>query len=331
MLSARTTSVTVTAAARLHLGFLDLHGGLGRRFGSIGLTINSPRTRVTVSAARHTSVVGPDQERVRTSLDVMQRALGLVGEHHVTIDEAIPAHAGLGSGTQLALALAAALRTLYGLSLDVGNDAMRLKRGARSGVGIGLFQQGGLIVDGGHGPAPGPAPIVSRMPFPERWRVVLVLDPNRQGLHGPDESKAFAVLPPFPERAAADICRLVLMQALPAVAEQDLAGFGTAIRAIQRILGDHFAPLQGNNRFTSSAVGACLDALERAGAHGVGQSSWGPTGFAFVDSQDEAERLALLARSHAGSALDIRVCRALNCGADITARRTADAAQTAAR
>jgi beta-ribofuranosylaminobenzene 5'-phosphate synthase len=327
----RAASVTVSAPARLHLGFLDLNGGLGRRFGSIGLTINSPRTRLTVSAARRMSVVGPEQERVQASLDVMQRALGLAGEHNVTIDEAIPPHAGLGSGTQLALALAAGLRGLYGLPLDVGNDAMRLKRGARSGVGIGLFEQGGLVVDGGHGPAPGPAPIVSRMPFPERWRVVLVLDPNRQGLHGADEGKAFAALAPFPERSAAEICRLVLMQALPSVAEQDLAGFGTAIRAMQRILGDHFAPAQGGHRFTSPAVGACIEALDRAGAHGVGQSSWGPTGFAFAATQDEAERLAQLARSHAGNALDIRVCSALNCGADITARRTAEAAQTAAR
>jgi beta-ribofuranosylaminobenzene 5'-phosphate synthase len=167
-----------------------------------------------------------------------------------------------------------------------------------------------------------------RAPFPEHWRVVLVLDPARQGLHGADERSAFAALPPFPERAAADICRLVLMQALPAVAEQDLAGFGAAIRAIQRILGDHFAPVQGGRRFTSAAVATCLDALERAGAHGVGQSSWGPTGFAFAESADEAEHLAALTRSHARGALDIRIVAALNSGADI-ARRTV--AQSVAR
>jgi beta-RFAP synthase len=205
---------------------------------------------------------------------------------------------------------------------------MRLNRGARSGVGIGLFEHGGLMIDGGHGPAAGPAPIVARLPFPESWRVILLLDSIRQGLHGADERTAFATLPPFPARAAADICRLVLMQALPAVAEQDLAGFGAAIRAIQRLLGDHFAPMQGGDRFTSPAVAQCLDALERAGAHGVGQSSWGPTGFAFAATAAEAERLARLARSHAGAALDIRLVAALNCGADI-ARRNALAAQPA--
>jgi beta-RFAP synthase len=252
----------------------------------------------------------------------MEHALGLAGAHHVTVEEAIPAHAGLGSGTQLALALGAALRALHGLAPDTHGDAIRLSRGARSGVGIGLFEQGGLIVDGGHGPASGPAPIVARLPFPEPWRIVLVLDRARQGLHGAAERSAFAALPPFPERAAADICRLVLMQALPALAEQDIAGFGAAVRAIQRILGDHFAPVQGGRRFTSAAVAACLDALER-------ESSWGPTGFVFAESAAEAERLAALARSHAGGALDIRVVAALNGGADI-ARRTV-AAESVAR
>jgi predicted sugar kinase len=77
--------------------------------------------------------------------------------------------------------------------------------------------------------------------------------------------------------------------------------------------------VQGGSRFTSPDVEAVLEALDRQGALGIGQSSWGPTGFAFVPSQAEAERLVTLARRHpAGRGLDIRACRALNRGADIT-------------
>jgi predicted sugar kinase len=66
-------------------------------------------------------------------------------------------------------------------------------------------------------------------------------------------------------------------------------------------------------------VAACLELLGREGAHGIGQSSWGPTGFAFASSQAEADRLAGFARGHRGSeGLDIRVCRGLNRGAEIT-------------
>jgi len=325
-------SVTVTTPARLHLGFLDLNGSLGRRFGSIGLSVSSPRTRLTVRSAARSEVAGPDSERARSHLATLQQSLGLAGAYRVTVEEAIPPHAGLGSGTQLALALAAALRRLHDLPRDARADALRLRRGARSGVGVGLFDHGGVVVDGGHGAETDVAPIVSRVPFPERWRIIVVLDPAAQGLHGPDESQAFATMPAFGDAAAAQLCRLVLMQALPSLVECDLAGFGAAITAMQHILGDHFAPMQGGSRFTSAAVGACLKTLAQAGAQAIGQSSWGPTGFAFTASADEAARLAALARQDsAGRGLDIRVCTGLNHGANITAHNFQSASVTTDR
>lgn len=313
--------VTVSAPARLHLGFLDLNGGLGRRFGSLGLAISSPRTRLSIGFARRTEIVGPDAERVRHHVETLQRALDLDCAYRITIEEAIPAHAGLGSGTQLALSVAAALRRLHGLPLDARGDAARLRRGARSGVGIGLFERGGLVVDGGHGAATDIAPIVSRMALPEHWRVLIVLDPSQQGLNGAGERDAFARLPPLPEESAATLCRLVLIQALPALAEHDLKSFGAAVATMQQILGDHFSPMQGGRRFTSRRVATCLDALARAGAHATGQSSWGPTGFAFTGSPEDAAQLVALVRADPISqGLDIRICAALNRGADITAR-----------
>jgi beta-ribofuranosylaminobenzene 5'-phosphate synthase len=330
--SAPASSVTVTVPARLHFGFLDLNGGLGRRFGSMGLALGGPRTRLTIRPAATTEISGAQGDRVTHYLAAMQDLLDLDAAHRVTIEEAIPAHAGLGSGTQLALAVAAGVRRLHGLPFDMAGDAVRLGRGARSGVGIGLFDRGGVVVDGGHGAGTRAAPIVSRLHFPEHWRVLVVLDPARQGAHGPDEAAAFAGLPVFSDQAAAHLCRLVLMQALPALAEHDLVMFGTAIREMQRVLGAYFAPAQGGSRFVSPLVMACLDALEDAGAHGVGQSSWGPTGFAFAPSPEEADRLARTARRHpSAKGLDIRVCTGLNRGADITARAAAEQKQPAGR
>src|SRR5271155_681732 len=43
--------VAVTVSARLHLGFLDLNGEFGRRFGSLGLSISEPRGRLTLRRA----------------------------------------------------------------------------------------------------------------------------------------------------------------------------------------------------------------------------------------------------------------------------------------
>jgi beta-ribofuranosylaminobenzene 5'-phosphate synthase len=317
--------VTVRVPARLHLGFLDLNGGLGRRFGSIGLAISGRRTSITIGAAAQMRVTGPEHERVRGHIERMRHALDLRGGYDATIDEVVPAHVGLGSGTQLALAVAAGLRRLHGLPLDVRNDAIRLGRGARSGVGIGLFEQGGLVVDGGRGSAQTPAPIVSRLPFPEQWRILVVLDPHRQGVHGPDERELFGKLAPCPDAEAAHLCRLVLMQALPALADYDIAAFGSAIKELQARLGDYFAPIQGGSRFSSPDVAAALDLLESEGALGIGQSSWGPTGFAFVPSAEAADRL--LARTRGDPRfrdLDICACTGLNRGAEITAHAAAD-------
>jgi beta-RFAP synthase len=313
------TRVTVRAPARLHLGFLDLNGGLGRRFGSIGLALDGLGTRLTVQSASRMRVDGPDAERARAHIATAQRALALDGSYHATIETAVPPHAGPGSGTQMALAVAAALRRLHGLPLDPAGDAIRLGRGQRSGIGIAAFQAGGLVVDGGRGAATQAPPLISRIAFPENWRAIVLLDPARQGAHGAAETAAFARLPEFPARQAEHLCRLVLMQALPAAAEHDIAAFGSAIRELQAAIGDYFAPAQGA-RFTSPEVGAVLAHLDAQGAHGIGQSSWGPTGFAFAASPQDAERLAAFARAHqSGQALDIRVCAALNRGAEIIA------------
>jgi beta-ribofuranosylaminobenzene 5'-phosphate synthase len=310
--------VAVTMSARLHLGFLDLNGGLGRRFGSIGLAVSAPRGRLTLRRAHATRVDGLESERASRYLLALRQRLGLAGEHHLTIDEAIPPHAGLGSGTQLALGVAAALRLLHGLAPDAPHDARLLDRGARSGVGIGLFETGGLVVDGGRTPDSAAPPIVSRMDFPKAWRAILVLDPLRQGIHGEAERAAFRSLAPMPAADAADICRLALMGVLPSIAECDIASFGVAIAQIQRRLGDYFAPAQGGHRFASPDVAAALDCLAGEGAHGVGQSSWGPTGFAFAQDDCEAERLANAARRRAhASSLDIQVVSALNHGGQI--------------
>jgi beta-RFAP synthase len=313
-----TPRVEVHGTARLHLGFLDLNGSLGRRFGSIGLSLDAPATRVLLRPARSTTVQGPDSDRAARHLDVMVRHFGLSPGHDLRIEQAIPAHAGLGSGTQLALAIGAAVRALHGLPTDPEQDAVLLERGGRSGIGVGLFSAGGCVVDGGHGEATLVPPVLVRLPVPELWRILLVLDRSREGLSGAVERAAFAKLPRMADATAARLCRLVLMQALPALAEEDLPRFGDAVTLIQRAVGDYFAAAQGG-RFTSPRVSAAVDAMAAAGAVGIGQSSWGPTGFAFVPDETAARTIAEAVAGPLAEGLDIMVCRGLNRGATVTA------------
>jgi beta-ribofuranosylaminobenzene 5'-phosphate synthase len=309
--------VRVTTAARLHLGFLDLNGDLGRRFGSIGMSIDAFETCVELCEGSHFRVAGLERERGgRLALRVAE-SLGLDPTKTLTVSCAIPAHAGLGSGTQLAIAIAAAFRRFAGLPQDPLADARLLDRGARSGVGAALFERGGLVVDAGRGPNTEMPPVVAHFTVPSDWRVLLILDPAIEGAHGEIERQAFAALPPFPAHSAGEICRRVLMQILPAVAERDIAAFGDGLSTVQKILGDYFAPAQGGGRFTSAAVGRVADRLRLHGARGVGQSSWGPTGFAFARDPDEADFLVRRARDDAASGVEIKICKALDRGAEI--------------
>jgi beta-ribofuranosylaminobenzene 5'-phosphate synthase len=310
----------VSAPGRLHLGFLDLNGGLGRRYGSIGLALDTPSTDVTVTRAGTTSASGPESDRVLAVVARCVAALDLKGHYKVEVERAIPAHAGLGSGTQLALAIGSALMRLEGLVLSPQQIGDLAGRGARSAIGMAAFEGGGFIVDGGRGALDHPPPVLIQMPFPEDWRGLLVLDARAQGAHGDRETQAFAALPPFPEALADRLCRLVLMQLIPGLKEADIAAFGAALTQIQGIVGGHFAAAQGGSPWTSPAVGELLKTAAGLGATGIGQTSWGPTGFAFVPSPDVADRLyhSLVGDAKA-MGLEIVIVRGRNTGAAIAA------------
>ena len=306
--------VRIEAPARLHFGFLDLHGGLGRRFGSVGLAIDTPSLALTARPAPALAVEGPEAGRVRRYAEAAADHLGIGTGVAIRVERAIPAHAGFGSGTQLALAVAAALARLAGRPFSPEAFSTALDRGNRSGVGLRAFTEGGLIVDGGRGPEAAPPPVVARLPFPEAWRIVLVLDTAMEGVHGTHEVEAFRELPRFPEAQAAEICRIVLMQVLPSCVTGDVAAFGAGITRMQDLVGDHFAPHQGG-RYASPAV---ADTLARAAARGVpgyGQSSWGPTGFLLAGSEDEAR--ALVEALDGGGTLRFLIARGRNTGAAI--------------
>lgn len=309
------TGLRIEAPARLHLGFMDLDGGLGRRFGSLGMTLAGLSTRITVQKADAFYAVGPSSNRAARYAQRLFESLGLQGAVRIEVESAIPEHVGLGSGTQMALAVGSAVDHLFGLGLGVQRIVRLLGRGTRSGIGIGAFKEGGFLVDGGRGVQDGLPPVTVRLEFPAQWRVLLILDARGQGLHGVRERQVFDNLPPFTAAEAGRLCRVVMMSVLPALVERNLERFAEGIGEMQCSIGDYFAPMQGG-RYTSPAVTEALEWLLTGGIAGVGQSSWGPTGFAVLDSETRAYALLRALQREFGERLPLRyrVLRAKNHG-----------------
>jgi len=323
--------VRIEAPARLHLGFIDVSGTLGRRFGSLGLTIEELTTTLTLRRAPEFAAQGPQAERASAYLRRLLDDYDPPVSASIEVQRAIPEHVGLGSGTQLALAVGRAFSTLFDVPISSVTMAARLDRGARSGIGIGAFEHGGFVIDGGRSASGSYPPLIARLEFPASWRVLLVFDRAQRGLFGEAERAAFRALQDFPQTKAAHLAHLTLMRLMPALAEQDWGDFGAAIGEIQRTVGDHFAQAQGG-RFTSEAVRAVLAWLEAKGIAGVGQTSWGPTGFAVIESQVRAHALLQEARERFQSeGLELAVVSGRNRGHRLEVLSAADQASACAQ
>ncbi len=320
--------VCVRAAARLHLGFLDPAGSLGRRYGSLGLMIDGFETEVEIGAAAADSLRADDAaaeleiERAAACLLQLRQRTGCNAPLALRLRRVLPAHAGFGSGTQLALAIGRAFAQWHALDLTTPQIAAWLGRGKRSGVGIAGFDHGGLLVDGGPSPAGAPAPLLARQDLPAAWRVIVVQDATTSGLSGAAERQAIATLPTLPQAQAADLCHQVLLRVLPGAANDDFDSFAAGVNRLQEVLGAYFAPAQGGSAWTSAPVARLMHWLrtQSPGSIAIGQSSWGPTGFAFLPSAQAAETLVAAARAAGavGAGLTLHIAAARNHGANVT-------------
>ena len=285
-------TVFVETAARLHFGVLDVRGDRGRWFGGIGAAAPSPALLVSASPASELTVEGEDADRAAAFARAFLAHHRLAGAARVLVHRALPAHAGLGSGTQLALAVGRALAELHGVATTPAGLAMAVSRAQRSAIGTWTFAGGGLVVEGGRRPnRDGVGPLIARLPFPPGWRGIVAVPRRAPSISGADEAAALATLPPPPDREVDHVAHLVLMALLPAVADGDLDTFGRALTAIQTITGRWFAPVQGG-AFAPGPGEELVRRMAEWGAAGVGQSSWGPAVYGIVAGEESGVRLA---------------------------------------
>ncbi len=311
--------VYVKTPARLHLGLIDLNGDLGRMFGGLGVGIDHPNVIVEAQNAEKLTVTGQDAELATGLVKRFFAAYPVKGNVHVDVKAAIPAHVGLGSGTQFSLAIATALARLFGIKASTPQLALAMGRAQRTGVGTAIFEKGGFVVDGGKKTKENASfpPLIYRQPFPVDWRFVVAVPNVQQGLSNSEETSAFNKLPPMQADAVAKICRLTMLKLLPALAERDIESFGEALTSIQILTGEYFAHVQGGT-YSDPEVADTLEFIKGIGVYGFGQSSWGPAVYGVV-KQEEAKTArqkvkAYLAKSVGG---EVFIAKANNKGATI--------------
>jgi beta-ribofuranosylaminobenzene 5'-phosphate synthase len=319
--------VEVRTPARLHLGMMSFGVPGVRAFGGVGVMIDRPSVHVRMRTAERFEARGVDGERAIRFAQACSQAWGLVGAGCAIEVLAAPrSHVGLGSGTQLGLAVAAGMRHLFRPpageeppaaahplqprpqasdhewlfdTSDVLELARLVGRGRRSCVGVYGFSRGGLIVEAGRLlglPQPEDdarrefSPMVARVRLPSTWRCVVIVGRDDIGLHGDAERAAFARLPPVPTEVTSELARIALLELLPAAVEANFAAFAQAIRRYGQLAGRPFEPESGGLAH-AGATERLLELLAELGFPGSAQSSWGPAVMACCETLEAAGQL----------------------------------------
>jgi beta-RFAP synthase len=289
----RPVKVYVKTPARLHLGLIDMNGDLGRLFGGLGLGIDQPNVQLEAQPSSQLTVSGEKAEKVKALAKRFLKTYNVKGNVEIRVKQTIPDHIGLGSGTQLALAVASALQKLFNVKASTQELAVAMGRSQRTSVGTTIFEQGGFVVDGGKATKNGKLmpsfpPLIFRKPFPGDWRFVVAVPNTNKGLSNDEEKAAFNQLQPMPAEAVGKISRLIIMKLLPGLMEHDIHSFGEALSKIQMVVGDNFSSVQAG-RYGSSIAAKGVEYLRKLGAYGMGQSSWGPAIYGLFQEQEAKE------------------------------------------
>jgi beta-ribofuranosylaminobenzene 5'-phosphate synthase len=311
--------IEVVTPSRLHITLIDLNGALGRIDGGVGLTLDFPSVKINAREDAQLAVSGNTafENRIRRAASAIMAQHDVGGVAIEVVDE-FPAHVGLGSGTQVALAVGTAISELYDLGLTPTAIARLTGRGGTSGIGVAAFERGGFLIDGGHkgktaflpssaSEKYAPAPMIARHDFPD-WTVVLAI-PNLRGASDKREISIFKQNCPLPLTEIQELCHVILMEMLPAVVEQDVESFGRSINRVQTL---------GFKRRELELQPFCahlIRFMRENGALGAGMSSFGPVVYGITDNK----RLQAAAQRYLKGTVggEVHAVKAQNSGAHV--------------
>ncbi len=291
-------AVSVTTGSRLHFGLLRPVAP----FGGLGVMIDSPETMVVAEPSTRFDChveSGIHEDTVSRVVQIAQRFAASVGMQtlpavRVTVKARPEAHFGLGSGTQLSMAVAESVAASYSQCYSPERLARDIAgRGHRSAVGIHGYFRGGLIFENSSDQASAIQrrlnPIHARLEVPVDWRVVLFRPCSDVAtVSGDCEQENFVQTSSAPRESCQRLVAIAQNELLPAVNACDFGGFADAVQRFNHASGLLFEAVQGGP-YNGSEITWLVNELCSRGAVGVGQSSWGPSVFSWFESESLAQ------------------------------------------
>lgn len=308
--------IEVETGARIHLGFYGIRPGY-REYGGLGIYVGDIGYKIVVKEHEYDLVKGCQAGRVTEVINEVRTQFKTTKHYMIEVQKCIPEHVGLGSTTQLKLALYSAILRLEGIVASLEDIAVKAGVGSISGVGLYGFKYGGLIVDSGRRRGSELVGFLTRYEFPENWYIAVVVPATRHKVFGEVE-KRYMMACATNESSYCRALEIVFRRLLPAVVERNFTDFVASVEELDKLTSNYFAAQKG--RFYCKESEVVAKALKEAGGRGIGQSSWGPTVYAFFEARKAAENAIRYVRDVAGGKFSfyyIGVLTARNYGARI--------------
>lgn len=297
------TVLRLKAYPRLHFGLIDLSGYTPRSYGGVGASLQGMPIEIECRPGKSASLTLNPGSLAEDALMTVNRAveiarqLGLNTSGDIQFKSIPSAHVGLGSTTLTVLAILQSLAVINQWTVTPDDLVRMSTRGRTSGIGIGTFFTGQLVVDVGQtghpanhdyvpSLAPGQRPpslTIGSWPMPEAWKVSLFFTQGPPSIKPETESNFFHAATPVATSDVGLQLAHLYHGIIPAVIESDLRAFAQSLYAFQRV-GFKAAEISAQESIVRNLINTLWDQ-----GFAAGLSSFGPVVFVFHESAENLE------------------------------------------
>jgi len=273
--------IKVESNSRLHLGFINLNSSSPYSYGGLGLSISKFPTVTSIEKTK--------KFQTNLSPNISKTILNYLKKNKLSSNIGISciaqpsSHIGLGSGTQLILSLQELVLKYF----ELGKGVNIFKRNFRSGVGYNSFRYGGFILDAPKNDLSS-SQIVFKSKFPSSWKIILLFDNSKKGIHGQPENKFFTSKNSDTLRSR--LSDIALNELIPSIIHHDFTVFASSLTKFQKLNARFYSTIQ-KSLYLSTDIAKVINHVSKFFNVGSGQSSWGPTSYMFIDPKDDINEI----------------------------------------